>query len=218
MKGWCWRDKALDSKTPHSVQLLKDRNSGSKHMASTFTPYTMAPTKMTPCKFFAQGFCRNGDYCDFTHEQNTSTQNYLGPVASSFPAIERLHINPGAATHLNREPKSTQICAFFIQGSCNRGDKCWYIHPPPIVPIHPDAISLRPPLSQQDESSPQAPSDSRASVPCKFLSRPGGCQKGSCPYLHAVDDNRVENSSSQDFEIDEDDASSYFYDLYRNQY
>jgi hypothetical protein len=158
----------------------------------------MAPTKMTLCKFFAQGSCRNGDSCDFIHE----------PVASAFPAID---INPAAATHLNGGAKSTRICTFFMQGSCNKSDKCWYAHPPAIVPpqqVHPDTISLDPHLGQQDESYPQAPSDSRARVPCMFLSRPGGCQNGSCPYLHAVDDHEVKKSISQGFELNEDEVSS----------
>lgn len=180
----------------------------------------MAPIKMTPCKFFAQGFCRNGDSCNSIHERNIGTQNHFGPVAAAFPAIERLNINLAASTYLNGGAKSTQICTFFMQGSCNRGDKCWYVHPPAVVPPQQasDAISLHPYVSQQDKSSPQAPSDSRARVPCKFLSRPGGCQRGSCPYLHAVDGHEVGKSSSQDFEINEDEASSYFSNLYRSQY
>jgi hypothetical protein len=171
---------------------------------------------MTPCKFFAQGLCRNGDSCNFIHERSTSTQNHFGPVVSAFPAIERLNINPAAATHLNGGTKSTRICTFFLQGSCNKGDRCSYVHPPAIVPpqqAHPDTISLDPYLGQQDESSPQAPSDSRARVPCKFLSRPGGCQNGSCPYLHTVEGHEVEKSSSQDFEVNEDEASNYSHDL-----
>ena len=181
----------------------------------------MAPTKGRPCKFFAQGFCRNGDSCKFIHEQKIRTQNHFEPVASAFPAIERLNTNPAAATHLNGGTKSTRTCMFFLKGSCNRGDKCWYVHPlaiPPPQHIHTDAISLDPYLGQQDESSPQASSDSRARVPCKYLSRTGGCQKNSCPYLHAVDGHEVEKSSSQDFELNEDEASSYFSDLCRSQY
>ena len=130
----------------------------------------MAPTKIIPCKFFAQGFCRNGDSCNFIHKRNTSTQNHFGPVASAFPAIM------------------------------------------PPQQVHLDAISRDPYLGQQDESS-QAPSDSRARVPCKFLSRLGGCQNGSCPYLHAVDDHKVEKISRQYFEVNEDEASSHFPDL-----
>ncbi|KAF2176024.1 hypothetical protein K469DRAFT_682817 [Zopfia rhizophila CBS 207.26] len=125
------------------------------------------------------------------------------PVASAFPAIESLNINPAAATHLNGGAKSTRICTFFMQGSCNKGDTCWYVPPPAIVPpqrVHPDATSLDPYLGQQDASSPQPPSDSRARVLCKFLSRPGGCQNGSCPYLNAVNGHEVGRGGSRDFE------------------
>ena len=84
----------------------------------------MAPTKGRPCKFFAQGFCRNGDSCEFIHEQKIRTQNHFEPVASAFPAIVRLNINPAAATHLNEGANSAQICTFFLKGSCSKSDKC----------------------------------------------------------------------------------------------
>jgi len=64
-------------------------------------------------------------------------------------------------------------------------------------------------IGQQDGSPRQAPSDSRTQVPCKFLSRPGGCQKGSCPFLHTRDSREVEKSSNLDFELNKAKASSY---------
>jgi hypothetical protein len=42
----------------------------------------MASTKITPCKFFAHGLCRNEKYCDFAHERKTSTQNRFGLLFS----------------------------------------------------------------------------------------------------------------------------------------
>ena len=164
----------------------------------------MAPTKMTTCKFFAQGFCKYRDSCDFIHGQHTRT--------AALPGIEGLSINLAVPTHLNEEAKPPRICTFFMQGSCNMGDKCWYVHPPAIArpqQIHPNAISSDSYPGQQDKDSLQAPSDSRASVLCKFLSYPGGCQNGSsCPYLHPVGDHQMEESSSCDFEDNEDEASS----------
>ena len=135
--------------------------------SSIFQLYSMTTSKMIPCRFFAQGFCRNEDSCDFVHERNTTSVPSIQPsgtVASTFPAIERLNINSAAAIHPN------------------------------------DTISL-------GESSHQVPLDSRARVPCKYLSRPGGCQKASCPYLHTANGHEEDKSSSQDFEENEDEAS-----------
>lgn len=181
----------------------------------------MAPTKVIPCKFFAQGFCRNGDSCGFIHEQNILAKNHFEPVVSALPAIERLNINPAASIHLDGEVDSAQICTFFLKGSCNKSDKCKYVHPPFILSpqqVHTDTISLDRYLGQQDESSPHALSDSRARIPCKYLSRPGGCQNSSCQYLHSVDGHEVERSNPQAFESNEDEVSNYFSDLCRSQY
>jgi len=105
-----------------------------------------------------------------------------------------------------------------MQGSCNKGDKCRYVHPSPTVPpqqVNPYAILLDTCLSQQHESSPQATPDSRARVTCKFLPSPGGCRNGSCPYLHTLDGQEVEKASNQDFEVIEDEVTEYFSDLCR---
>ena len=171
----------------------------------------MAPTKATPCRFFAQGLCRNGDSCYFIHEPNVSPQSHFEHAVSAFPAVERPYINLAVANHLNGRAKSNTICRFFMQGSCNKSDKCLFIHPSAILPPQqalPDAISPGPRLGQLSENSPEAPSDSRARVPCKFLSRPSGCQNSSCPYLHAIDGHEVEESNSQDLETHEDEVSS----------
>jgi len=78
----------------------------------------------------------------------------------------------------------TRIWKFFMQKLCNKSDKCWYVHPPAVVPpqrAHPDTISL----GQKNESSHQVPSNSRTRVQCKVLSRPRSRQNSSFPYLHA---------------------------------
>jgi CCCH-type zinc finger/IBR domain, a half RING-finger domain/Zinc finger C-x8-C-x5-C-x3-H type (and similar) len=167
---------------------------------------------MTPCKFFAQGMCRNGDSCTFSHERNTSTSgwNQLEPGTSAFPVTGRLNINLAGATHLNRGVKPTRVCTFFMKGSCNKSDKCEYLHSPATVPpqqAYPDTISLHPHRGLQDELSPHSPSDSRAGVPYKFFSRAGGCRGGSCPYYHAASSHEAEKSGSQDLKVSEDEAS-----------
>ncbi len=167
---------------------------------------------MTPCKFFAQGSCRNGFSCHFGHDRNLSSQNHSQPVHSAFPAIERLDITSGTANHLDAGAKTARICTFFMQGSCNKADKCRYLHPSAIAPSeqnHPDVIS-RNPYQDQRRRSPQELSDSRASIPCRFLSRPGGCQNDPCPFLHDVNDHQINRRNSQDFGPNDDKVRTHF--------
>jgi hypothetical protein len=164
---------------------------------------------MTLCKFFARGFCRNGDSCNFIHEPSTSTGPHLAPVTPVLPTntTEKLNLNPAAVTYRNGEAKPAQNCRFFLQGKCNKGKECRYIRLPAISSpqqVHPDAIIV---------DSPRLPIDSRATVPCRFLSNFGGCQNSSCPYLHVADEPNAEKSSSQDLEANGEEASSHFSDF-----
>lgn len=165
------------------------------------TTFGITSIKMTPCKFFAQGFCRNGDSCTFIHEPGTSTRQHLAPVPSVLPTTEKPR-NPATAIYRSEAAKAAQNCWFFSQGKCNKGVECRYIHPPDTLfpqQVHPGAIF---------PDSPQLPPDSRATVPCRFLSRPAGCQNSSCPYLHAQDEPNAEKSSSQDLGPNGEEASS----------
>jgi len=153
---------------------------------------------MTSCKFFGQGFCRNGDFCSFIHAPSTSTGEHLVPTAGA----ALLNLNSAAVNYGNREAKISQNCRFFSQGMCNKGKECRYIHHPTTTSsqyIHPVAVTLE---------SAQLPTDTRSAVPCRFLSRPGGCQKTNCPYLHVVDEHNMENTSSQVLEKIYEEASS----------
>lgn len=58
------------------------------------------PTMAPPCKFWAQGNCRNGDRCTFSHGEAPSAP----PGSSSVP------------------------CRFFLAGNCAYGSSCRYVH------------------------------------------------------------------------------------------
>ncbi|KAM3076860.1 hypothetical protein ACMFMG_003671 [Clarireedia jacksonii] len=147
---------------------------------------------MTLCKFFAQGSCRHGDSCHFIHEPGKSIGQHLSLVTPTLPTTVKPKLNPAAVTYLSEGAKPPQNCHFFLQGNCNKGEGCRYIHPLATPqPVHADPILV---------DSPHLPSDSRATVPCRFLPRPGGCQNNSCPYLHAVDKPNAEKRGSQDLE------------------
>jgi hypothetical protein len=114
---------------------------------------------------------------------------------------------PGASTRRNEEAKSAQACRFFLQGTCNKGKDCRYSHPATtttlnLQPAKSDATSV-------DIESPQSPSDSRATVSCWFLSKPGGCQNSSCPYLHVADEHNTPESSRV-LEANEEEASHLY--------
>lgn len=157
---------------------------------------------MTSCKFFAQGFCKNGDSCKFIHEPDTSTGQEFAPFAPILPTTEKISLDPATITHRDEEAKPAQNCWFFLQGKCNKGEWCRYAHPPAVLSpqqVPPESIYL---------DSPQSVSDSRATVPCRFLSRPGGCLNSSCPYLHVADEAIAVKSSNQDLEANGEEASS----------
>ncbi|CZS92027.1 related to ariadne-2 protein [Rhynchosporium graminicola] len=62
-------------------------------------------------------------------------------------------------------------------------------------------------LTPQQVDPDIASPDSRATIPCMFLSRPRGCQNSSCPYLHVVNAPAGAKDSGQDLEanIEEED-------------
>jgi hypothetical protein len=160
----------------------------------------LALINMALCRFFAQGICRSGDSCCYIHDARPSTGRNLAPGALVLPTA-RLNLNPTGDPFRNDEAKPIQTCRFFLQGKCNKGKDCRYTHVPALLAPHqaqPDSLFV---------DSPQSSSDSRATVPCRFISRPGGCQNGSCPYLHVADAPDAEKSSSQDLETNEEEAS-----------
>ncbi|KAI0114097.1 hypothetical protein GGR51DRAFT_505481 [Nemania sp. FL0031] len=70
----------------------------------------MAATS-TPCIFFQQGRCRNGDSCRFSHASaSTST--------STTPKIRP-------------DPRSQVLCKFYLEGICKQGTNCPYRHEQP---------------------------------------------------------------------------------------
>lgn len=166
---------------------------------------------MVLCRFFTRGLCRNGDSCNFIHEPGTNTGQQLAPVAPALLTTEKLDVNLTSIAYPNDEAKPAQNCRFFLQGNCNRGKGCRYIHLPAILSpqqAHLDALFV---------DSPQLPLDSRATIPCRFISRPGGCQNSSCPYMHVRQEPNVEKSSNQDLEPNEEDVSSHFSDFCRSK-
>lgn len=147
---------------------------------------------MALCRFFAKGFCSNGDSCKFIHEPSTSTGQHLAPIAPVFSTTEKLN---------------APSCHFFLQGKCNKGNECRYSHLLATIftqQVPPDALFV---------DASQLPPDSRKTVHCRFLSSPSGCQNSSCPYLHVADEPNIEKTGGQYLEANEEEASIHLSDF-----
>jgi hypothetical protein len=94
------------------------------------------------------------------------------------------------------------LCHFFQRGTCKNGDSCRFPHQQDESTqnrvlsmasqsswrVQPQPISLRPKDDGQlQRHTSEAQSDPRAIIPCKYLTRPGGCQNSSCPFFHGVE-------------------------------
>jgi len=77
------------------------------------------------CRFFARGYCRYGENCRFSHEdqlqQNGQEQGleYQNGIGNSSD-VQKF----GVLTH----PRSSTPCRFFAKGYCRYGDDCKFSH------------------------------------------------------------------------------------------
>ena len=124
---------------------------------------------MPRCVFFASGrACRHGDSCRYLHVDDT--------ISSTSKAFDVLSIRFPRAT----DNRASQVCKYFILGTCIKDESCEYAHPPALAP-----------LPTQNLQPHQSQSDSRQKVHCKFQLSHGGCQNSSCPYLHDIDSSKT---------------------------
>jgi hypothetical protein len=63
--------------------------------------------------------------------------------------------------------------------------------------------------NQQSGSIPLLQSDSRARVPCRYIRRPGGCKKSSCPFFHSTQGKQIVSGNGERRELNEEEVSSH---------
>jgi hypothetical protein len=128
----------------------------------------MLPSKR-PCKFFSEGRCNRGDACSFSHEARPGITTAGATSPSAVPVT------------------SSRLCTFFLQGRCTHGALCHFHHPQAgttaqlaaraATGVPQQEVTITPTTSVSRE-------DTRGQIPCKFLTKHGGCQNSACPFLH----------------------------------
>eukprot|EP01083_Nonionella_stella_P206954 752280_1 len=83
------------------------------------------PAKSRRCKFFDEGFCRDGEKCSFAHDR----RKCRSPPRRRSTKGERSP--PRRLKGRDRSPrrdKFSEVCRDFLHFSCFRGDECRYTH------------------------------------------------------------------------------------------
>lgn len=78
-----------------------------------------------PCQFYAQGRCRNGTGCPFSHAGGN--QRAEAPTQTRVTAIAGLAIHPADAGP-QVDSRSRIPCRFHLRGACSKGDECPFAH------------------------------------------------------------------------------------------
>jgi len=95
------------------IPAARNKDQGLKRPAEAASLADYGPAK-APCKYFAEGHCRNGDSCRFSHER--AKANPLAALASANASSRA-----GAAC-------SATPCKFFADGFCEKGLGCRFSH------------------------------------------------------------------------------------------
>ena len=119
------------------------------------------------CKFWRQGFCRDGNACPFLHDAAPEP-----PGVFARPEKRRRASPPRSASRGSQRPEAPidKECRFWLQGRCRDGDRCRYLH------------------LAREPAPPLLPGDSDAAAKyertCRFWAS-GNCRDGeSCPFMH----------------------------------
>jgi GLE1-like protein./Zinc finger C-x8-C-x5-C-x3-H type (and similar). len=81
--------------------------------------------KKEPCKYFAQGKCKYGASCKYSHDVS---RNLGTNVASPFGQAQNTSVSPFGNTGWNDSSNKTQPCKFFAEGKCRFGANCKFCH------------------------------------------------------------------------------------------
>ncbi|VEU40682.1 unnamed protein product [Pseudo-nitzschia multistriata] len=82
--------------------------------------------KKGPCRFFAQGKCKKGDNCEYSHESGGGNSGFGG----GFQQNNHGSSGQGFQQNYNNNNKVGKKgpCRFFAMGKCKKGKNCPYLH------------------------------------------------------------------------------------------
>ena len=93
------------------------------------------------CKYFLQGTCRKGNACLFSHNVSQSQDNQYqysvgndGNARNNFRVSNQVDVGGGRGhSHggSHNEVNQRQICKYFLNGTCQKGDFCNFSHQVP---------------------------------------------------------------------------------------
>lgn len=84
---------------------------------------TAAFFQKKPCQYYMNGFCTKGKYCKFSHDMNINTNSH----SNSNGAYIKQN-NPNATSYSQLKNLKRDLCKYYVNGKCLKGDNCTFSH------------------------------------------------------------------------------------------
>eukprot|EP00927_Polykrikos_kofoidii_P053728 TRINITY_DN4828_c0_g3_i1.p1 TRINITY_DN4828_c0_g3~~TRINITY_DN4828_c0_g3_i1.p1 ORF type:complete len:1132 (-),score=141.05 TRINITY_DN4828_c0_g3_i1:52-3366(-) len=164
------------------------RGGGSSSRGRSANKASSSSRKAKQCSYFAQGHCKNGSECPFSHEIDEESLDELDR-----PALQRANFRGGL-----RGKGSTSSLTVVAERSVGGADGA-FKYKPKVEPLNGDAdcsdVTAKPPpwrssssIDKQPVIVPAVPALDRKTTLCMYYSRGYECRRGSdCTFLHELD-------------------------------
>ncbi|RCH83759.1 hypothetical protein CU097_003386 [Rhizopus azygosporus] len=139
---------------------------------------------LVPCKYYAQGYCKDGDKCTFKHDNTNDPE--VCPLW-----VKGKCKNDELCRFKHEGPRDIKICQFYKTQSCTKGDACPFSHDLKLEPCRFYHIQK---VCEQGDKCPyshEALTDEslqrlrQLTGPCRFWQFKGYCVTGDqCLFAH----------------------------------